>query len=107
MSSEQMQRAAYTIDSAAETFRRAAGTLEESITRLERLLDPAYGGTLSRLVEVLERTDQIDREYLKDLEPPIQEPEPLPTLEFCKGAECDVCKGSGLFQNRKCDGIPF
>lgn len=57
MSSEQMQRAANTMDSAAETMRRAAGQFDDAVFRLEKLIGTGWQNNIERLVGCLEQLE--------------------------------------------------
>jgi hypothetical protein len=54
MSAEQMWKAAHHAADSAESVTRAAGQIDEAVHRLNLLIDPGYGGTATRLIELLE-----------------------------------------------------
>lgn len=54
MSDEQMWKAARAMREAAERAERAADRVEEAVQRLAHMLEPGYGGSALRLIELLE-----------------------------------------------------
>lgn len=65
MNTEEMRRAAGTMESAAEEMRRASGQFEDSVFRLEKLLGQAYGSNIDRLIETLENLKAVDSQEEK------------------------------------------
>lgn len=54
MNDEQMWKAAHAMREAAERSERAADRIEEAVQRLACMLEPGYGGSALRLIELLE-----------------------------------------------------
>lgn len=57
ISDEGQMDAARVMRDAAEKNQRAADSIEESVRKLQVLLDPSYGGSASRLLEELEKAN--------------------------------------------------
>ncbi len=57
VNTEEMRRAANTIDSAAETMQRAAGQFDDAVFRLEKLIGSGWQNNIERLVECLENLE--------------------------------------------------
>jgi len=54
MSSEEMARAARSINDAAEEMRKAVGQFDDAVYRLGQLFGSGYGNNVERLIEQLE-----------------------------------------------------
>lgn len=55
-----VQSAGYVMRDAASDMQRAANTIEDCTTRLERLFGQGYGTNLDRLIEALEKQNEIN-----------------------------------------------
>ncbi len=60
---EQMQRAANTIASAADDIKRSINQFTENVDRLEKLLGSGYGNTVERLIQALENSNNAAQLY--------------------------------------------
>jgi hypothetical protein len=60
MNSEQMLRAAVIMQEASERMERAVNTIDQVWNQMRKQLEPGYGGSVQRLIELLERQGNSD-----------------------------------------------